>query len=250
MSHPPLSGLRVLVTRPEGDGADEWCAALAEAGAVPVPYPTVSIAPPANWRPLDDALARLAGYAWIVFTSRTAVAFVRQRLPERRFPRGNSTKIAAVGAATATAIEAGGGVVALLPDDSRQEGLVHALADLPAGARLLLPMAEGGRTLLAESLRSRGCGVDVVIAYRTLPRSNLPAVPAFDVATFASPSALRAYLAHAGVASLAGKGVAVIGATTAGEASTKGIQVVVAQSPRIDSLISAIAKFSPNQGEP
>jgi uroporphyrinogen-III synthase len=195
-------------------------------------------------------LARLATYAWIVFASRTAVAFVRRRLPEERFPLGISTKIAAVGAATAAAIEAAGGRVALLPDDRRQEGLLQAFAGLSAGTRLLLPSAAGGRTLLAESLRSRGCGVDVVIAYRTLPRSDLPAVPTFDVATFASPSALRAYLAIAGVASLAGKGVVVIGPTTAGEASMHGIQAVVAQSPSISSLISAIAKFSPSQGDP
>ena len=161
MSHLPLAGLRVLVTRPEGDGAEEWSATLAEAGAVPVPYPTVSIAPPATWQPLDDALARLASYAWIVFTSQTAVAFVRQRLPDRRFPLGISTKIAAVGAATAAAIEAGGGVVALLPDDSRQEGLMHALRWLagwhaaapthgrrranPAGGEPALPWLRGRR---------------------------------------------------------------------------------------------------------
>lgn len=250
MPHLPLAGLRVLVTRPDGDGARKWAATLADAGAIPIPYPTLIIAPPATWQPLDDALARLASYDWIVFTSQTAVAFVQPRLPNQRFPLGISTKIAAVGAATAAAIEAYGGVVTLVPDDSRQEGLSHVLATLPVGTRLLLPMAEGGRTLLAESLRSRGCRVDVVTVYRTLPRSDLPTLPAFDVATFASPSALRAYLAYAGIGSLAGKGVAVIGPTTAAEALTKGIQAEVARTPHADALISAIAKFAPTQGEP
>jgi uroporphyrinogen-III synthase len=250
MSHLPLTGLRVLVTRPEGDGANHWLAHLADAGAVPVPYPTVRIAPPVSGQALDDALARLASYDWIVFTSQNTVACVRQRLPDRRFPQGAIPRIAAVGAATAAAIEAAGGVVALLPSDSRQEGLMQALASLPGDTRLLLPIAEGGRTLLADSLRSRGCVVDVAVAYRTLPRSDLPAVPTFDVATFASPSALRAYLAHAGAASLAGKGVAVIGPTTAAEAVTHGIHPVVAQSPSIDDLISALTNLVTSRGEP
>jgi uroporphyrinogen-III synthase len=43
MSRASLAGLRVLLTRPEGEGADEWAAAFAAAGAVPIAYPTVAI---------------------------------------------------------------------------------------------------------------------------------------------------------------------------------------------------------------
>jgi uroporphyrinogen-III synthase len=90
--------------------------------------------------------------------------------------------------------------------------------------------------------------VDVVSAYETRPRKDLPEPPAFDVATFASPSALRAFLAGPGKAALAGKGVAVIGPTTAEEARAQGLLTVVAESPSVDDLIRAIAESRPAKG--
>jgi uroporphyrinogen-III synthase len=248
MPSAPLAGLRVLITRPAGHGADEWATAFAAAGALPLPYPTVVIAPPTSWHALDEALARVAGYDWVVFTSQTTVTCVRERLPGRRFSEGTQVQMAAIGPATARALEAAGAVVALLPEDNRQEGLVEAFQTLPAGTRVLLPLAEGGRTLLAESLRARGCMVDVVTVYRTQPKADLPPLPAFDIATFASPSALRAFLAHAGRESLDGKTIAVIGPTTAKEATANGIHPVVADSPSVDALILAVAHS--RQGDP
>ncbi len=250
MPNPPLAGLRVLVTRPEGDGAREWAAALAEAGAVPVPYPTLAVAAPDSPEALEHALARFSTYDWVVFTSQTTVARVLEHFPDRRFPPAPGPKLAAVGPATARAVASGGGVVALLPDDPRQEGLVEALAFLAPGSRVLLPIAKGGRPLLAERLRSRGCQLEVVIAYQTLPRSPLSPPPGFDVATFASPSALRAYLGVAGAPSLGGKHVVVIGPTTAAAADASGLAVVVAAAPDIASVISAIAKIHRSQGAP
>jgi uroporphyrinogen III methyltransferase/synthase len=244
-----LAGLRVLLTRPESDGADDWALAFVAAGAEPVPYPTIVIAPPVSWQALDEALAKLGGYDWIVFTSQTALSFVLGRLPGGRLPAAMRAKIAAVGPATGQAIERGGGRVALLPEDSRQEGLALALASVPPGARVLLPVAAGGRALLAESLHSQGCMVDVVTAYRTIPRADLPPPPDFNVATFASPSALRAYLTHVGRDSLAGKMVAVIGPTTAREAVASGICPAVAQTPDVDALILAIAQSRTTQGD-
>jgi uroporphyrinogen-III synthase len=89
----------------------------------------------------------------------------------------------------------------------------------------------------------------VVAAYQTAPLSPLPPPPAFDVATFASPSALRAFVEKHGTRSLASKTVAVIGPTTAAEAVRHGLAPVVATEPNIDALISAIAgACSPDGG--
>lgn len=249
MPHAPLTGLRILLTRPASAGADDWAAAFSAAGAKPIPYPTVTVVAPDSWRPLDEALAKLGDYEWLVFTSQTAVAFVLQRLPARGFPPGMRAKLAAVGPRTAHCIAAAGGTVSVLPADSRQEGLVEAFRSLPEGTRLLFPVAEGGRTLLAESLRSRGCVVDVVTAYRTQPKVDLGPPPVFDVATFASPSALQAYVARAGRESLAGKIVAVIGPTTAKAAAANGIVPAIAQRPDVDALIHAIVESRLAQGD-
>ena len=243
-----LASLRVLLTRPLGKGQDEWAAALAAAGAEPIAFPTLTTAPPGSWAAVDAALARLPDYDFLVFTSQTTVDFLVCRMPGRRFPPNLRATIAAVGPATARAIATAGGVVALLPDDNRQEGLLEALRPVAAGKRVLLPMAAGGRALLAETLCTWGGEVDVVTVYQTVPKAALGAPPPFDAAIFASPSALRAYLAAAGVASLAGKIVAAIGPVTAQEAAANGIPTVVAASPDIDALILALAQNARNQG--
>ena len=248
MSRPALAGLRVLLTRPAGEGADEWAAAFAEAGAIAIAYPTVDILPPESWRPVDEAAASLDAYDWMVFTSQTAVGFFASRLPSGRLPSDLRTKIAAVGKSTARSIERQGGKVALVPADSRQEGLVQALRDLPAGTRVLLPLAAGGRTLLAQSLRASGCTVDVVTVYRTESKPDLPRPPEFDAAVFASPSALKAFTDHFRTSALAGKTVAVVGPTTAAEAETHGLCAVVADTPGVDALVLAISRSRPNQG--
>jgi uroporphyrinogen III methyltransferase/synthase len=248
MSRGSLAGLRILLTRPEGEGADAWAAALARAGAVPIAYPTVAIHPPESWRPVDEVAARVDTYDWIVFTSQSAVGFFASRLPTGLFPSALHAKMAAVGPNTARSIERLGGSVALVPADSRQEGLVEALRFLPAGTRVLLPLASGARTLLAQGLRAAGCTVDVVSVYRTEAKHDLATPPDFDAAVFASPSALRAFVTRLGTSLLADKTIAVIGPTTAKEAESRGLRVVVADSPGVDALVLAIAQTHSNLG--
>ena len=245
-----LADLRVLLTRPAGDGLDEWAAAFVDVGATAILYPTIAAVSPPSWKQVDAALARLGDYDWLIFTSQTAVAFFLGRLPHRRFSANQRPKIAAVGAKTAEAIEAAGGGVAVVPDDRRQEGLVQALSDVASGTRVLVPMAAGGRTFLADKLRAKGCSVDVVTVYETLAKIDLSQPPAFDVATFASPSALRAFLAGPGQVTLAGKTVVVIGPTTADEARVHGLVPVVAESPSVQDLIRAIAASRVAKGDP
>jgi len=244
------NGLRVLVTRPARDGADKWATALSAAGAVVVSYPTTEILPPPSWEPLDRALAEIAGYDWVIFTSQPAVHFVASRMKGGRFPPGQTRpRVAAVGAETERALARAGAHVDLVPDEQRQEGLMHELRGFGPGTRLLFPQALAGRAALAESLRSQGCEIDVVAAYQTVPCSRLPPPPAFDVATFASPSALRAFVESCGTGALAGKIVAVIGATTAAEAASHGLVPVISTEPNIDALISTIGSAcSPTGG--
>jgi uroporphyrinogen III methyltransferase/synthase len=248
MSRGSLAGLRILLTRPEGEGADEWAAAFARAGAVPIAYPTVSIVPPESWQAVDEAIANLHIYGWLVFTSQTAVRFFVGRLPTGLFASNLHAEIAAVGKSTAQSIERLGGKVALVPVDSRQEGLVEELHAIPAGTRVLLPLASGARALLAQSLQAAGCLVDVVTVYRTQPKQDLATPPEFDAAVFASPSALRAFLDRLGTSALAEKTIAVIGATTANEAEARGLRVVVADSPGVDALVLAISQTQSHLG--
>ena len=249
MSPPPLAGMRVLVTRPARGKADKWAVALSAAGAIVVPYPTIEVLPPPSWEPLDQALAQVGSYDWIIFTSQSAVRSTVARMEGGPSAAGRARpRVAAVGAETARAIEKAGGHVDLVASDQRQEGLMDAFRGLETGTRLLFPHAFAGRETLIDALRGQGCQVDVVAAYQTAPRSPLPPPPAFDVATFASPSALRAFVESHGVSALASKTVAVIGPTTAAEAVRHGLSPVIAAEPNIDALISAIARARAPKG--
>jgi Tol biopolymer transport system component len=64
----PLFGKRALVTRTREQAAT-LAALLGEAGAEVIECPAIRIAPPESLAPLDDALARLETYDWLVLTS-------------------------------------------------------------------------------------------------------------------------------------------------------------------------------------
>lgn len=245
----PLDGLRVLVTRPGCHPTDKWGMALAKAGATVLAYPTIQVVPPPSWCPLDQALEQLSRYHWVVFTSASAVRFTLSRLPGGHLPSEN-LRVAAVGSQTARTLQEIGAHVDLVPADQRQEGLTAAFRILGPGNSVLFPRALEGQDTLVESLRRQGCQVEVVAAYQTMPVEPLPAPPAFDIAIFASPSALRSLVRQHGASVIADKTIAVIGPTTAAEALRHGLSPVVAAQPNIDALISAILRERLSQGGP
>ena len=245
----PLDGLRVLVTRPVCHPTDKWGMALAKAGATVLAYPTIQVVPPPSLHPRDRALEQLARYQWIVFTSASAVRFTLSRLPDGHFP-SETLQVAAVGSETARTLREIGVRVDLVPAEQRQEGLAAAFRNLGPGTSVLFPRALEGQDRLVEALLGQGCQVDVVAAYQTLPVDPLPALPGFDIAIFASPSALRSFVRQQDASAIARKMIAVIGPTTAAEALRHGLSPVVAAQPNIDALISAIVRERSSKGGP
>lgn len=246
----PLTGCRVLLTRPAAQAA-AWRTALQQAGAEVVDYPTTRVDPPPSWEPLDRALADLTRYDWLVFSSAAAV-----HLAEPRFPAGLDRgamarpRTAAVGEETARALRDHGFRVDRVPVDQRQEGLAASFSDLTPGARVLFPRALDGREHLIVALRALGVEVDVVPASQTVAVAHAGPPPGFDVATFASPSALGAFVERLGTGMLAAVPLVVIGATTAAAAQSFGLRPVQARAPNIAAVIDAIASAMAPQGDP
>ncbi|MGD8274851.1 MAG: uroporphyrinogen-III synthase [Thiohalocapsa sp.] len=158
-----LAGRGVLVTRPAAQAAG-LCRLIEAAGGCPVRFPTVEIRPPA-----DTALAaiRLAEPRdIIIFISRNAVA--QALLLAGDALRAQHARFAAVGRATAAAMQKAGLAPALVPASGFDSEALLALPDLAdiAGQRVLIVRGEGGRALLGSTLAARGAEVAYAEVYR------------------------------------------------------------------------------------
>ncbi len=157
----PLAGVAVVVTRPRAQAA-HFAGLVREAGGVPILLPALEIEPVE----LDAATrARLVpdDHDWTIYTSANAVECSLHRMP-----RPARTRVAAIGRATARALEAHGiGVHAAPAGASASEGLLaHEAFAAPAGRRVLILKGVGGRTLLREELARRGAEVVTGEVYR------------------------------------------------------------------------------------
>lgn len=157
----PLAGLTVVVTRP-GRQAGPLMRLLRESGAAPVAFPTIVI----ERVELDDAgRARCApdAHDWVIFTSTNSVEHAFAQLP-----RPTRARIAAVGRATARALQEIGLEIHALPATvSDSESLLEnrELAEV-RGRRVLILKGVGGRDKLRASLAARGAEVTLGEVYR------------------------------------------------------------------------------------
>jgi len=251
----PLFGTTVLVTRPR-EQAGEFADLLTAYGAHVIAFPTIAIIPPADWGPLDRALADLAGYDWIVLTSVNGVRFFFERLRAlgRDVRAVGHTRFCAIGPRTAEALASRGFRADLVPAEYQAEGILEAFKkENLKGARVLLPRAEVARDLLPDELRGRGAKVTVVVAYRTIrPETDAESIKAqlqrgaIGVVTFTSSSSVRNYVElfadqHDACALTANAVVACIGPITAETAESFGFKVRVrAKENTIPALADAI----------
>lgn len=253
----PLAGKRVLVTRPRAQ-APELAGRLAVLGAEPIVAPAISIVPPENTRPLREACAAAASFAWIVFTSANAVDAFMEHLAAvgSGAPALAGVRMCAIGPATAARLATYGLTVDLAPADHRGEGVSAALRtgrDL-RGTRLLLPRADIARPALPDALRAAGAQVTEVTAYRTIAAPDWPGAAAcemllrreIDAVTFTSASAVRSAVQSLGapraVDLLSTAVVAAIGPVTARAARELGIETeVMPPTYTTEALAQAIA---------
>lgn len=247
-----LFGQRVVITRAKGQSA-EFAEKLRRLGADPIELPVIAIRPPADLRPLDDAIARLDAYDWLVFTSRNGVErFVDRLDASDRDWRSLRAKTCAIGPATAGALQALHLKIDVLPKEYVAEGLLAALEPHGLdGKRILIPRALVARDLLPATLRERGAHVDVVPAYETVaPEDSAERARKLfsgdappDWVTFTSSSTVKNLAKMTGVDALRSVRAASIGPVTSATLRELGLEPAAeAAEYTIDGLIAAIAE--------
>lgn len=243
----PLSGRRVLVTRPRAQ-VTGFMTALAVLGAQVIILPTIEIAPISDPSRLDHAIANMETYDWIIFTSVNGVTALWQRIEAtgEQMDRMRQVAVAAIGPATAQALEEHGIFPRFVPSEYIAEAIAAGIGDV-AGKHILLPRAEIAREALVLELRNRGAIVDEVSAYRTV--STAPDEHALaelrqgvDAILFTSSSTVRNFIDLAGHIKTNGRIViACIGPITAQTAREMGFTVdVVASEYTTDGLVRAL----------
>lgn len=163
-----LARTGVVVTRPEHQ-ADGLVRLLEGEGARVIRFPVLAIASPRDEGPARALARRLAEFDIAVFISANAVergmALIRSvgGLPP-------ALRLAAVGAASARALDRLGLSVDLVPPERFDSEALLALDALQpeviGGRRILIVRGEGGREQLAETLRARGASVEYAEVYR------------------------------------------------------------------------------------
>jgi uroporphyrinogen-III synthase len=153
---PPLAELTVLVTRPASQAAG-LCEQIQRHGGAAIAFPAVEIAP----LTADTA----SGHDLIVFVSVNAVAHGVHLIQ-----KGPTTRIAAIGKATAAALKETSLPADIVPEAgfNSEALLAHPDLTLADGAKVLIVRGSGGRELLQESFAARGLIVETREVYQRI----------------------------------------------------------------------------------
>ncbi len=254
----PLWGQTIIVTRAR-EQASSLVAGLQERGAQVLQCPTIRIAELADYSPLDNAIAELSSFDWVVFTSTNGVEQFWRRLRERgkdaRVFAG--ARIGAIGPATVQSLAQRGLAADYVASVSISETVAEELlARGVEGQKVLLVRAVEGREVLHERLQAGGAAVVMAPCYQTVPdHSNVEAARAaleqgsVNWVTFTSSSTVQNFLQALGAdfvqAQRSRFKVACIGPVTAQTAQQHGLEPdAVAEDASVEALIEILSSAS------
>lgn len=252
----PLAGRTIVVTRPQrqalvlGD-------AIARCGGQAFYSPLLDILPVADDHDLRAAAGALADTALAIFISPNAVEHALPALlAGGAWPPG--VAVAGIGPGTVAALAAAGVGSVLSPLDRFDSEAMLELAalqsDQVAGKRVAIFRGDGGRELLADTLRARGAQVDCVACYRRLPPAQgFGALAALlhagraDALTLSSSEGLRYLLAGLDPAALVVLRMLPVFAPhqrIADNARSSGLQQVVLTKPADAGMLAGLCAYN------
>ena len=161
-----LNGARILVTRPERQ-AGNLCSLIEQQHGVAVAFPTIDIVAANDCDRIAATLAHLHRFQWLVFISANAVNFALLA-NGGKIDQFRGVRIAAIGRATARALDAAGLKADLLPEHGSDSDALLATPPMQrvAGQRILIVRGAGGLEKLGQELKHRGADVDTLDVYR------------------------------------------------------------------------------------
>jgi uroporphyrinogen-III synthase len=166
---PGLAHKTILVTRSLSQSS-EFTTRLQAQGATIIEMPALEILPPSSWEDLDQAIAQVQSYDWLILTSANAVNYFTDRLLERGkdYRDLQGIKVAVVGEKTAQSLQQRGLRPDYIPPNFVADSLLEQFPADPAQLRILFPRVEsGGREVLVKELTDRGAIVTEVAAYQS-----------------------------------------------------------------------------------
>ncbi|MEA5579789.1 uroporphyrinogen-III C-methyltransferase [Nodularia harveyana UHCC-0300] len=196
----PLAGKTILVTR-AATQSSQFGDRLTALGANVISMPTLEIVPPSSWLALDQAIANLTDFHWLILTSSNGVDYFFSRL----IAQGQDVralaeiKIAVVGEKTAKSLQQHGIKADFIPPNFVADSLVAHFPEPLQGKKLLFPRVEsGGRDVLVQELTTQGAVVVEVAAYQSRCPHTISASAKLalqnrtvDIITFASSKTVK-----------------------------------------------------------
>ncbi|OGW20051.1 MAG: uroporphyrinogen-III C-methyltransferase [Nitrospirae bacterium GWA2_46_11] len=245
----PLFGQRVLVTR---EYTEDY-SPLEDLGAEIFEFPTIKIAPPENYKELDETIEKIETYNWLIFTSANGFQYFIQRLldKEKDIRDLKGIKICAIGTKTAGKINNYGIKVDLIPEEFNAEGLIKAFGQNLKGIKILLPRAEKAREIFPEKVSELGGEIDTPVAYRAIkPEKHGKRLKRFlkegriTIATFTSAATFNNFIDIMGddaLDVLKDVTIAVIGPVTAKAIEKAGLKVsIMPEEATIKAMVDEI----------
>ena len=251
-----LAGQRIIVTRRSDDAADTM-ETIRRRGGVPVACPVIEIVPPAESRPLDDAVRSLGTFDWILFTSANSVRFFFQRVEALGIDKQvlDRVKIAAIGPATEQELSRYDRTANFTAAQSMGTTFVEEMGkgNPIQGRRFLFPCSDIAHRTVPDRIRESGGDLTEAVAYCNKPVERLPEgaleklkAGAIDWVLFTSSSTVRNFYAclENDPELIITFRTASIGPATSSTLKQFGVQPdVQAEIHTIDGLLDAVSSF-------
>ena len=255
----PLSGYKVLLTRPEEAGS-VLAEKLRKKGAEVIENPSIKTIPLKDQTLLYESLEHINTYDWIVFTSPIGVkVFFNELIKAGKDIRCLcNIKVAAIGQGTKKVLEEKGIIADLMPEIYDGEHLGKAIMEqLKGNEKIFIPRAKiGGKELINEISKKDGVEISDIPTYDTvyvsndiIDEKNVFETGEIDSAVFTSSSTVKGFTESLKGLDFTKVKAACIGKQTKATADSFGMETYMAEKATIDSLVELIVNMKNNKQE-